>query len=185
MIEDIPLSLFVQDKTLKYYYVYMPRHHLANKAGKVYMHRYVASVMIGRPIANDEHVHHKNGDRADNRPENLEVMSATEHAKGHQKLSERVKMQCSCCGADLEIAIYRIKRAITGKFYCSEICYRKDQRTFEVTREELYALVWSMPASRVAELFGVSDSAIGERCKVLGVSKPPRGYWRKVETGSV
>ena len=34
---------------------------------------------IGRPLRSDEHVHHINGDRTDDRLENLEVISASEH----------------------------------------------------------------------------------------------------------
>jgi hypothetical protein len=53
----------------------------------------------------------------------------------------------------------------------------------QVTRQELYDLVWSTPASRLALDFGVSDVAIAKRCKRLGVPRPTRGYWAKIEAG--
>lgn len=44
-----------------------------------YEHTVVAASKIGRPLRRGEIVHHKNGNRGDNRPENLEVIDRVEH----------------------------------------------------------------------------------------------------------
>ncbi|HET7529372.1 MAG TPA: HNH endonuclease, partial [Mycobacteriales bacterium] len=36
-------------------------------------HRLVMSVLLARPLTADESVHHRDGDRLNNRPENLEL----------------------------------------------------------------------------------------------------------------
>lgn len=48
-------------------------------------HRVVAEQMVGRALLSAEVVHHKNHDKRDNRPENLEVMSRAEHMEEHRE----------------------------------------------------------------------------------------------------
>ncbi len=50
-------------------------------------------------------------------------------------------------------------------------------------RQRLYEEVWSEPTQRVAQRYGVSDVAIGKACSLLGIPKPPRGYWAKKAAG--
>jgi hypothetical protein len=46
-----------------------------SKGKYTYQHRLVMEEIIGRPLVKGETVHHKNGIRNDNRPENLELWS--------------------------------------------------------------------------------------------------------------
>ena len=52
-----------------------------------------------------------------------------------------------------------------------------------LSRQELFELVWSVPTTKLAERFGISDVAIAKICRKLKVPKPHLGHWRKVEVG--
>jgi len=56
-----------------YVRIFAPGHPNAQKTGYVLEHHVVMAELLGRPIARDETVHHKNGVRNDNRPENIEL----------------------------------------------------------------------------------------------------------------
>lgn len=53
-----------------------------------YEHVLVAEEKIGRRLHKNEHTHHLNGIKLDNRPENLLVCTASEHRKLHRQLEE-------------------------------------------------------------------------------------------------
>jgi hypothetical protein len=50
---------------------------------KVAYHRDLMQRHLGRKLTSHEHVHHINGDRLDNRIENLAVLSKAEHTRLH------------------------------------------------------------------------------------------------------
>lgn len=69
--------------------VYDPKHANANGDGYVLEHRFVMSEMVGRPLHSWESVHHVNGVRDDNRPENLQLW--TSPTKAGQPSGQRVE----------------------------------------------------------------------------------------------
>lgn len=60
--------------------IYEPGHPAATKSGWIFEHRWVVEQALGRFLEHDEHVHHLNHDRSDNRLENLKHMTSCEHA---------------------------------------------------------------------------------------------------------
>lgn len=64
-----------------YRLVYRPHHPNARKNGYMFEHRYVMAEYLERPLIDGETVHHKNGNRSDNRIENL-VLMTSKHFQG-------------------------------------------------------------------------------------------------------
>ena len=67
--------------------VYKPDHPRAMANGYVYEHLLIAEQMIGRPIASSEAVHHKDLNKSNNDPSNLQIFpTKSEHMRYHQIL---------------------------------------------------------------------------------------------------
>lgn len=71
-----------------YIWRYAPGDPNASANNYVYQHRSVMSEKLGRPLRKNENVHHLNGDRKDNRPENLELWVKSQPAG--QRVSDLV-----------------------------------------------------------------------------------------------
>lgn len=64
--------------------VYLGRRHpLARKSGQQYVYRLVAMLCVGRRLAENEHVHHLDGDKSIDLPSNLSILLAEFHGRHH------------------------------------------------------------------------------------------------------
>ena len=96
------------------------------------VHRVVMEQHLSRPLNPDEDVHHINGDKRDNRIENLVVISHSKHAKFHaQKYAEYAT--CVVCGKQF---LPHPTNRKNGKI-CSIKCKRKYYRTQSVMQFSL------------------------------------------------
>lgn len=82
-------------------------HHLADVRGYAYEHRLVAEQKLGRRLRAGEQVHHVNGNKADNQPENIEVAPSLAHHRAEHRRHDRglrdpgapnpiVSCECGC-----------------------------------------------------------------------------------------
>lgn len=68
-----------------YVKVYSPKNYHTDRNGYVYEHRQVAEYKMGRLLLPNEVVHHVDGNKRNNSPNNLRVMDRSEHSKLHSK----------------------------------------------------------------------------------------------------
>lgn len=93
-------------------------------------HREIMAEHLGRQLDSDEHVHHKNHDRYDNRVDNLEVKPAAEHAKQHadEWLKYPREKVCEVCGKTFTPHRTKRKRAKTCSWECRNILIARTER---------------------------------------------------------
>lgn len=98
--------------------------------GKTYYNNYCYKHRLkwweekGKLPSEDEVVHHKNGDKTDNRIENLEIMKNSEHTVHHHSSGRtKVKLECPECGESF-VRERRQTHLVKGgdKTFCSREC---------------------------------------------------------------
>lgn len=67
-----------------YVLIHIPNHPNCDLNGCVREHRLIMEEQIGRYLLPDEHVHHKDRNTLNNDPDNLELLTKSEHARLHK-----------------------------------------------------------------------------------------------------
>jgi HNH endonuclease len=87
-------------------------HHLSDSTGYAYEHRVVAEQKIGRRLKPREEVHHIDGNKTNNSPDNLEVFTIRVHRSIHRRPNSKLRLPgqlnptiiCGCgCGKTLKL----------------------------------------------------------------------------------
>ena len=104
-----------------------PPHPKANNKGLYPLHRVVAENTLGRLLKPDEIVHHRDGNKGNDDPSNLEVIINAEHSRQHsiERAPKDASFNCPC-GKTVKLRPHayrlRLKRSKHGILYCSKGC---------------------------------------------------------------
>jgi len=146
-----------RDKTLGYEYFCDKLHPCANNQGKVYYHRHVLSLKLGRWLLSNEHVHHADGCKWNNDPDNLELVTAEEHPALHHPARE--PKLCELCGSPTK-----------EKRFCSVGCASFSTRVVKrPSKSELRSLLRATTWTALGRRYGVSDNAVRKWAKQYGL----------------
>lgn len=140
------------------------------------VHRIVMENSIGRKLNTNEYVHHVNGDRNDNRIENLKIVTPHEHAIIHNQFRP-LTGTCVVCGK--EFTPHKTKRARqqTCSWDCrNKLISMKKTAQYAVTMPHVpdwvpRGLLGTMPDTEVAKQCGTKSYNICNYRNRLGIPK--------------
>lgn len=91
--------------------------HYKKKGEETLLHRHIMEEHLGRKLSYNEVVHHINGNKRDNRIENLMVMTRAEHSRLHQLKTPLIGI-CVICGKEF----VRKPKNLKAQRICSKEC---------------------------------------------------------------
>lgn len=153
------------DHTWYYDHGYV-RYYNSSGKGLLREHQYVALTAYGIP--DGYYVHHIDGNRLNNRADNLAVMTPTEHGNLHHQ-KKRIMVTCAVCR--VEFGALPSRMVNRRPKYCSNACRGIADR--KVERPSLdYLAVLIAEKNNFCELgrkFGVSDNAVRKWARIYGL----------------
>ena len=113
------------------------------------------------------------------KPRKVSASAADHEIKEATELASSVQTDSSGSMAECE------PQAASEEFTASDAPANEPEMpaTIQYTREQLYKAIWSTPCIKLAATLGISDVALAKTCRRLGVPRPPRGYWARIEAG--
>lgn len=93
------------------------------RAGWILEHRLVKETALGRSLLSSEHVHHKDGNRANNALSNLEVLTRSQHGKEHHGVSDSTRAEVRrLYAAGVEIADIKRSTGVSNGVLYQSVC---------------------------------------------------------------
>lgn len=143
------------------------KYHSPDYTSAIFEHRLVATKVFGVELNPRIHVHHKNDIRNDNRANNLQLLSITEHASLHHR--NQVIATCGTCGKTFGKQPSHYHR---HKYhYCSDACRVEGTRkAIRPSAEKLKLLIVEINNfCELGRMFGVCDNTIRNWAEGYGI----------------
>lgn len=113
-------------------------YHDGKKTSTLYS-RYLMEQELGRELTFDETVDHLNRDKADDRIENLRVVSRSQHSIDDSIRVRDVSVECVWCGYYFTILGNKVRQRLRGKAgpFCSRSCSGKYGKSVQINRVKM------------------------------------------------
>lgn len=102
-----------------------PPHPRRNAKGLYPLHRVLMENKIGRILLPGEVVHHQDEDKENNSPDNLQLLSNSDHSRLHRPKLDKVRCVC-VCGSEFYVKPHEFRRRMSmttsDKLFCSRKC---------------------------------------------------------------
>ncbi len=112
----------------------------------------VLEVKLGRKLIGDETVDHINGDKTDDSPDNVRVMSLSENARDSQLILQPQSYNCPLCNVTFTLVGKKVKDAVNNRKkgkagpFCGRSCAGKYGAERQNGRTEALEINTTMPA---------------------------------------
>lgn len=164
-----------------YVRVYAPGHPEAKDRGWGREHRIVAHDAFG-PIPAGHHVHHINGDRSDNRVENLVVLTPEEHGRAHREVDRARACELYAAGMSQTqvAAALGVHSATLSRLLRDEGEVVRPAGTYRRVSVDEHRLrtLYETPGYRVPQIardLGVGEAVVRRRMREMGLPSFPAG----------